>query len=299
MKTLIIGSKGFIGTHCFNHFIKQGHKVYGCDVVVDYTAKNYFLVDATNANYQDVFEKEKFDVCINCSGAANVQDSIANPQRDFQLNTVNVFSLLNAIKTHNPECKFINLSSAAVYGHPERLPVQENQALQPISPYGFHKKYAEEICLQFNSQFNIKTCSLRIFSAYGPGLKKQLFWDLYKKIEKTDTIELFGTGEESRDFIYIDDLVIAIEKVIKSAQFKGEYINVASGKELMIKDVSTIFIEIVNKTKSIRFNKKQKPGDPKNWVADISVLSSFGFLPNYNLNQGLTNYIKWIKNEKL
>lgn len=142
MKILIIGSKGFIGSHCLDYFTNQGHTVFGCDVVVDYTAKNYFLVDATNANYQELFASKSFNVCINCSGAANVQDSITNPQRDFQLNASNVFSLLNAIRIHNATCKFINLSSAAVYGHPITLPVNENQTLNPISPYGFHKKYA-------------------------------------------------------------------------------------------------------------------------------------------------------------
>lgn len=299
MKILIIGSKGFIGSHCLNYFTNAGHEVFGCDVAVDYTAQNYFLVDATNSDFKDLFAQQTFEVCINCSGAANVQDSLKNPQRDFQLNTVNVFFMLSAIKDLNSHCKFLNLSSAAVYGHPTTLPVNENQSLNPISPYGFHKKYAEEICLQFYSQFNVNTCSLRIFSAYGPGLKKQLFYDLYQKIKQADSIELFGTGNESRDFIYIDDLVIAIEKTINRASFNGECINVASGKEVTIQEVSSLFIEVLNRDKTITFNQKEKPGDPKNWVADISVLKSFGFVPKVNLKEGLNNYIEWIKKEKL
>lgn len=298
MQILIIGSKGFIGSYCLTYYRNKGHLVFGCDVAVDYIDGMYFLVDATNANYQEVFKSQHFDVCINCSGAANVQDSIKNPQRDFQLNTTNVFLMLDAIRLLNSSCKFINLSSAAVYGHPKTLPIKEKQELNPISPYGFHKKYAEEICKQFYQQFQISTCSLRIFSAYGPGLRKQLFWDLFKKADKNNVIELFGSGKETRDFIYIDDLVSVIENVIQNAKFRGESINVASGIELSIREVSETFASHF-KNKSVVFNDVTKIGDPNNWVADISILKSFGFKPRVDLKNGLNNYIEWIKKEKL
>lgn len=299
MKILIIGSKGFIGSNADSYFTKKGSAVFGCDVVVDYNDQNYYLVDATNSNYKEIFEKQNFDVCINCSGAANVQDSITNPQRDFHLNTVNVFKILDAIRRYNHGCKFINLSSAAVYGHPESLPVKETQKLNPISPYGFHKKYAEEICKQFYQEFNIQTLSVRIFSAYGQGLKKQLFWDLYKKSKNNDLIELFGNGNESRDFIYIDDLLDAIDILINNAKFKGEVINASSGIEITIKDVANIFIDILGSNKKINFNQKTKEGDPKNWRADISILKSFGFTPKTSINDGLKKYYEWLKKEKL
>lgn len=90
MNILIIGSKGFIGSHCVKYFSKN-HKVWECDVVTDYVSKNYFIVDATNADYSDIFQQQQFDVCINCSGAGSVPNSIKNPQRDFILNTVNVY----------------------------------------------------------------------------------------------------------------------------------------------------------------------------------------------------------------
>ncbi|HAT66577.1 MAG TPA: dTDP-glucose 4,6-dehydratase, partial [Flavobacteriaceae bacterium] len=148
MNILIIGSKGFIGSHCVRHFAME-HDVWECDVVTDYNNDQYFLIDATNASFDEVFASQAYDVCINCSGAASVPDSIKNPQRDFMLNVTNVFKQLDAIRKHQPRCKYINLSSAAVYGNPKSLPIAENHQLQPISPYGNHKKMAEEVCKDF------------------------------------------------------------------------------------------------------------------------------------------------------
>lgn len=292
MKILIIGSKGFIGSHCLAYFNKE-HEVWQCDVVSDYVSQNYFIVDATNAHYVDIFEKYKFDVCINCSGAASVPNSIKNPQRDFTLNVQNVYKQLDAIRRYNSNCKYINLSSAAVYGNPLSLPIKENAQLNPISPYGFHKKMAEEICEVFYKNYNIATCSLRIFSAYGPGLQKQLFWDLSKKA-KEKNIELFGTGKESRDFIYIADLIQAIEHVILKSKFDAEILNVASGKEITIKEVVEIFYGLYDNEVNFNFKGQTRTGDPSNWKADISKIKKYGFTSKYSMEYGLKEYVKWL-----
>ncbi len=298
MKILIIGSKGFIGSHCVKYFSTR-HEVYECDVVVDYTSQNYTQIDATNADYHAVFEQIQYDACINCSGAASVPDSIKHPQRDFLLNTANVFKQLDAIRLYNHTCKYINLSSAAVYGNPEYLPIDENHPLNPISPYGFHKKMAEDICESFYKNFNLKVCSLRIFSAYGAGLKKQLFWDLYRKSQKSSKeIILFGTGEETRDFIHILDVVNAIDLVIEDADFLNNRINVAMGQELSIKYVAETFFSGEQSSKLIRFQGENRQGDPNNWVADISILKKFGFIGQVNLKEGLSNYLTWAKELK-
>ncbi|OIQ30638.1 MAG: dTDP-glucose 4,6-dehydratase [Bacteroidetes bacterium MedPE-SWsnd-G2] len=293
LNILIIGSKGFIGSYCVEYFSKN-NKVYQCDVVTDYAANNYFVVDATNADYTEIFESEKFDVCINCSGAASVPDSLTKPLRDFTLNVVNVYKQLDAIRRFNPDCKYINLSSAAVYGNPQYLPIDENHPLKPISPYGFNKKNAEEVCKLYHENYNIKTCSLRIFSAYGNGLKKQLFWDLYKKSIGNHEISLFGTGKESRDFIHVMDVVQAIECVINKASFNGARINIANGEELRISDVVEIFFKMSGEEVKIDFAGKERKGDPKNWKADISKLKSLGYSPNITITNGLKEYAKWL-----
>jgi UDP-glucose 4-epimerase len=294
MKILIIGSKGFIGRHCVNYFSKF-YTVYQCDVGVDYSTSNYYQIDATNADYNELFQLNKFDFCINCSGAASVSDSIIRPHRDFTLNTVNVFKQLDAIRQFNTNCKYINISSAAVYGNPIELPITEEHKLKPISPYGLHKKMAEDICREFHSIYNLNTCSLRVFSAYGLGLQKQLFWDLYQKTKKSSKVELFGTGLESRDFINVLDLMNAIYTVIKNSDFKNNIINVANGEELTIKFVVDTFYDLLEENINYDFNGEIRHGDPVNWVADISKLKSLGYKQEVSLKSGLTAYIKWLR----
>jgi UDP-glucose 4-epimerase len=296
MKILIIGSRGFIGSHLAAFFsaVKE-HNVYTCDVVTDYAAKNYFLVDAANADFEEVFKDQKFDVCVNCSGAASVSDSISHPLRDYYLNSKLVFNILNSVRLYSPEVKFINLSSAAVYGNPENLPIHESHSAKPVSPYGWHKYHSELICREFNQVFGIKTCSVRIFSAYGPGLKKQLFWDWAQKVAISGELLIYGTGNESRDFIYIDDLVSALQLTIQHASFTGETINVANGEEIFIKDAAKIFAMVSDIPVVYRFNNVVRAGDPLNWVADVSQLRSFGYQQTITFKEGIQRYLKWIK----
>lgn len=297
MKILIIGSRGFIGSHCVEYFSRT-NEIWQCDVVKDYICDNYFQLNATDTDYTTVFESQQFDVCINCSGAANVPDSLEDPEHDFVLNTLNVFKQLDAIRKLNPKCKYINLSSAAVYGNPQYLPIDENHPLNPISPYGIHKKMAEEICKEFHENFGIATCSLRIFSAYGNGLKKQLFWDLYKKSNLTIQVRLFGTGHESRDFIHIKDIVVAINKVMQYSNFKNDIVNIASSKEISIKNVTSIFFQYYKTGTQVVFEGNSRLGDPVNWVADIKKLRGMNFEQSMTIEEGLKEYAQWLKEKE-
>ena len=295
MRIIVIGSKGFIGSHAVAFFKSQPYsEVFECDVVSDYATENYFLIDATNSNYVEIFRNHTFDFCINCSGAASVPDSLVNPLRDFTLNTYNVVKLLDAIRIHQPACKLVNLSSAAVYGNPEFVPVREDLALRPISPYGTHKMQAELACQMYYDFYGISTCSLRIFSAYGNGLKKQLFWDLFQKAKKGPGFEVYGTGTETRDFIHVDDVVRAISYCLQYAPFKGEAINIANGVEITIAEAVNTFLSFFPETKKAHFNKMAKKGDPLNWRADISRLRGMGYSPTVTIKQGLEKYFQWI-----
>ena len=296
-RIIIIGSKGFIGSNLHNYFSLKGYEVWGADVVTDYVnLEQYFLIDASNADLSSVFKHLKYDLCINCSGAASVPDSIINPLRDYYLNSVNVFKILAAIKSFQPDCKFINLSSAAVYGNPKSLPVKEDADIKPLSPYGIHKLQAEQICKEFYDFYNIRTCSLRIFSVYGEGLQKQLFWDLYKKTKGGIPIKLYGTGQESRDFINVFDLARAIDLVSKFSNFKADILNIANGKEIYIKDATNLFFSFFDNEINYSFSGEQREGDPINWVADISTLISYGYMPSIDINTGLQRYYEWINN---
>lgn len=301
MKIIVIGSEGFIGSNSFKYFSERGEEVFGCDIInrPDANKDLYFHIDAANPNYDKLFKLNKFDVCLNASGSANVAYSFNNIHEDFNLNTNNVFLILESIRQFNPTCRFINFSSAAVYGNPTALPVRESSAIAPISPYGYHKYESEQICQEFYKMHKIPTCSLRVFSAYGNGLKKQIFWDIYQKSKLGKTIELFGTGDETRDFIFIEDLMQALHKIIKSDSFNGAVINVSSGIETTIHEAANKFISYFGNDFHILFNGNEKPGDPKNWKADISKLLSYGYLPEFNITDGLKQYYLWLKKTAL
>ncbi len=295
MKILIVGSKGFIGSHCVDFFSKE-NEVWGCDVILDYNTPNYFPIDSVDSEFLEIFQQQEYDVCINCSGAANVPFSLEKPFNDFKLNALNVYKLLEAIRLHTPQCKFITMSSAAVYGNPESLPITETQCKKPVSPYGYHKFMAEMICEEYSRFWDVKTCCLRIFSAYGPRLKKQLFWDLFHKLSFDDTPTLWGTGRESRDFIFISDIINIIALAIDNSSFDGEVINVANGTQVEISRIVDIVKNILNCKKKILFNNNERKGDPINWQADISKIKSWGYEQSVSLEDGIAAYIKWVSN---
>jgi UDP-glucose 4-epimerase len=301
MRILIVGSKGFIGSHALRELgVMRDCKVYGCDVVTDYTSRDYFQIDATNPDYHELFEGAKFDVCINCSGAASVPDSFVQTYRDYSLNTVNVFKLLDAIKKYAPLCKFINLSSAAVYGNPASLPIKEDAVCNPLSPYGFHKQQAEMTCREFNHFYGLRTCSLRIFSAYGEGLKKQIFWDLAKKAhDNAHSISLFGTGRESRDFIHVLDIVRVIWLITQHSAFSGDCYNVANGIEVTIVEAAFTLLKQLQWDGKLEFLGASRTGDPLNWLADISKIEELGYKPAYTMTGGLKQYVSWLQKETL
>lgn len=276
-------------------YFSEGNEVWGCDVFLDYTTPKYIPIDAVDSDFLNLFQQFDFDVCINCSGAASVPFSLEKPFNDFKLNTLNVFKLLEAIRQYSPKCKFITMSSAALYGNPESLPIKEEARKAPVSPYGCHKLMAEMICEEFHKYWGISTCCLRIFSAYGPRLRKQLFWDMYNKVKTENELKLWGTGKETRDFIYVKDVVKILDILIKYGDFNGTIYNAANGVQRSIADVASIFVKLLGTDARIVFNNETRKGDPLNWEADITKIKSLGYTPNYSLEQGIAEYLDWIK----
>jgi UDP-glucose 4-epimerase len=297
MKILVVGSNGFIGSHCVELLRINGYDVFEADIV-RVNKDNFYQLDKVNPDFNNIFSKNLFDICINASGAASVPKSLIEPFNDFSLNTLNVIRLLESIRIFSPNCFFINFSSAAIYGNPINLPIVENMQPLPLSPYGFHKLYAEQVCSEYFDFFKIKSCNLRVFSAFGPRLEKQFFWDLYNKLKISDSVELFGTGKESRDFIFIDDLVNCILLIIKNRFILPNVINIASGIETKISDAAYLFANLLGTEKKITFNGVIREGEPLNWRADISTMKTIGFVPLNSIEKGIEKYIKWLISEK-
>jgi UDP-glucose 4-epimerase len=159
---------------------------------------------------------------------------------------------------------------------------------------------SENICKEYHSVYQAKVAIVRPFSVYGPGLQKQLFWDLFTKCQKAvnNTIDLWGNGKESRDFIFIDDLMNAFDAVVSHANFQGEEYNVAAGVETSVAQAANFFVQLVDPKIKITFSQRDRLGDPQNWCADISRLRQLGFAPRVSFDDGIQKLMVWMKNQK-
>jgi dTDP-glucose 4,6-dehydratase/UDP-glucose 4-epimerase len=301
MTILIIGSEGFIGNHLVNHFLDKNYQIVGCDLFERPAKSNYEYIKTSRLTpeWRDIFLNNNFNFCINASGSGNVSFSVTHPQSDFESNTLDVVRILDALRQNNTHCKYLHISSAAVYGNPKHLPILEKESLDPISPYGFHKLLSEIVCKEYYELYKIPITIIRPFSVYGPGLKKQLFWDILSKLDESDNqiITLFGTGEESRDFIYISDLMELIYQIIEKDNFELNIYNAATGNETTIREISNAIQDFIPNT-MISFSGKTRSGDPNNWRADIQQIKNIGFSPITSINNGIKAYINWFTQNK-
>jgi dTDP-glucose 4,6-dehydratase/UDP-glucose 4-epimerase len=294
LKTLVIGSNGFIGSSLYNYFSNL-YDVFGADIAEGEFTQ--YVIDESNPDFEELFSKYQFGLCINCAGSANVSKSFTATYNDFNLNTNLVAKIAASICHYNKNCQIVNISSAAVYGNPVSIPVNVDTKPLPLSPYGSHKLLSEILISDYFKMLGLRGCSIRIFSAYGVGQKKLLLWDLFQKFHTNDssnTIELFGTGNESRDFIYIDDIIQQINLILKNGNFRGEVYNVANGAEITIRQVAETMREILNSKKQINFNGCIRPGDALNWKADISQFNDWGYSQTISLSYGIELYCNWL-----
>lgn len=298
MRILVVGSEGFIGKHLVRRFVSNGYSVVGCGTRAKQNLGYPYINPTSWDNLDELFSGVLFDVCINVAGQANVQKSLELPVSDFDVNCRVVISLLDSIRRLQPACKFLQFSSAAVYGNPERLPIKETDNLKPISPYGWHKLMAEQICKEYSDIYGIRTAVVRPFSIYGVGLQKQLFWDLFQKyltMGDARTIQLLGDGSESRDFISVHDVVDSIMTIIHNSNFQSDTYNIASGVETKISDAATSFMNSIDFNIAFTSSEQSHTGNPSNWKADISKLVALGFIPKIQLSEELKVMATWMK----
>lgn len=297
MKVLITGNEGFIGNYLEKFYAAHSHVVYGWNrlgITVNGKLMTQFNMGSSNDTCRAIAEILP-DLIIHCAGNAEVSRSVTDHLSDLQDNYVTTENLLFALKDNRlTDCKFILLSSAAVYGNPVMLPTDELQPLNPLSPYALHKKAAEDVCIFMKKNYSLDVKIARIFSVYGPGLKKQIFWDMYHKIKQSGRLDMLGNGEESRDYIFIDDVVKAISLIAKDRS-SALIFNVANGKEIKIKEVAEIFAREVGISKEkISFTGTRREGDPVNWRADIGRMINLGYEQNIPFEVGVRRYIKWV-----
>lgn len=306
-KMVITGVNGFIGRNAKEYFENQ-YDMTGIDLAAGYCGEQTAPAGKQMAYYQcnmsqdsselaNIFTDVQPDVILHCAGSANVGASVINPLSDLEGNLYSLYQLLLALKSFEKRPKLIFLSSAAVYGNPKQLPIREEDEPAPISPYGIHKLMCEELCHYYNRVHGYRAHSVRIFSAYGNGLRKQIMWDTYQKYETTGKINLFGTGDETRDFIHITDVMQAIGLIL---DYDGpeEVFNVANGEEVSIRELAHTYAgELGENTEIVTFNGETKAGDPQNWRADISLLQGIGYQKKMDLKTGIGMYVDWVKKQ--
>jgi nucleoside-diphosphate-sugar epimerase len=301
LNLLVLGCNGFIGGHLAKYFHEQGFQIFGCDMQDNAPVYiRYFKTNQQNEGLDGFLLNQPIDYCINAAGSGNVSFSIQNPMADFGSNTLGTIRILDVLRLFAPSCKYLHISTAAVYGNPASLPVSEDFPIQPVSPYGYHKWMSEIICMEYNKLYSVPVAIVRIFSIYGVGQKKLLLWDICNKLINNDEIKLYGTGNESRDFIHISDFAALLNCIIQANRFEGDVFNTGTGEEIKIKEIATIVEEYFKHAKKIIFSGENKAGDPKNWKADIDKVKNLGFTPSVSLKEGIFDYLNWystLKNE--
>ncbi len=304
IKVVITGVAGFLGRYIARHFHRQNCIVIGTDNSPPENAPlgsltSYHRMRLPDPSFGLLLQETKPDILIHCAGRAAVALSVEDPHSDFYSNAVVTFEVLDSVRKYAPECRTIFLSSAAIYGNPIHLPIAEGDIPRPVSPYGFHKLQGEQLCAEFSSIYNLKTANVRIFSAYGPGLRRQVIWDICQKAILQNTLILQGTGEESRDFIHALDIANAIDCVASHAEMKGESYNLATGEEVTIRSLTELVLASLESDRKPEFNGVVPPGVPLNWRADISSLRSLGFEPMVSFERGIKTFSYWCRAELL
>lgn len=304
-RILVTGAGGFLGSHIANHMGTAGHAIAAVGRFVaspEYVQTVPHLWNLCGMTLPDpafpaIVSAFKPTTLIHCAGTASVPDSVRAPFEDFR-RTVDVCAFtLETMRIQSPNCRFILLSSASVYGNPPRLPILENSPLQPVSPYGYHKLLCETLTTEYSALFGIKAVILRIFSAYGIRLKRQVVYEIFRKFIDPDfaAVELSGAGTESRDFINARDVARAVEILIHT-DASGIY-NCASGTQTTIEQLAHLIARELNSSKPISFNGQGRAGDPLYWQADVSALAALGFAPQISIGDGITELRKWLMKE--
>lgn len=199
------------------------------------------------------------------------------------------------MRVYNPKAQLIYPSSPAVQGEHTNTPIKEDYVGKPASPYGYHKKIVEDLCQSYSEKYSLKISVVRLFSVYGNGLKKQLLWDAYNKIRySSKEVEFWGTGEETRDFIHIEDVLIIFLKLLNiSEQFI--ILNGGTGLKYTVRQVVEIVKNLVNPKISIEFNRKVNIGNPIYYCADITKLKEICSSPSIKFEYDIVGYIDWVK----
>ncbi|MCK4454180.1 NAD-dependent epimerase/dehydratase family protein [Candidatus Parcubacteria bacterium] len=313
MKILVTGGAGFIGSHLVDRLIKENHKVVVIDNLSTGTKKNlnpkakFYKLDIRSPKISDVFKKEKPETVFHLAAQIDLRKSVEDPIEDAKINILgslniiqNFIRVLSPNRSHRFASKIIFASTGgAIYGDADIIPTPETYPEMPVSPYGIEKLVFDKYLNYYYKVFGLSYVSLRLSNVYGPRQNSKgeagviaIFCD--KMLNSKETT-INGDGKQTRDFVYINDVVEA--NILALKKNKIGVFNIGTANETSI---NTIFRKI---RKLADLNCKEihipeKPGEQKRSCLDFKkAKKELGCQPKYNLDRGLKETVEWFRNK--
>ncbi|MFE4047065.1 MULTISPECIES: NAD-dependent epimerase/dehydratase family protein [unclassified Priestia] len=307
MKVLVTGGAGFIGSHIVEQLLEEGYQV----VIVDNfsTGKKSFLprdipfykMDIQSTDLQQIFEEEKPEIVIHVAAQVDVNSSIKNPKNDASINILGTINLLNCCHKYKVK-KIIYSSSSAVYGVTEDCSIKESFPVSPLSFYGISKSVAELYMKAYHSLYNLNYTVLRYANVYGP--KQSISGEggvvsiFCKKILKKEAPVIYGTGEQTRDFIFVKDVAKANIRAISKG--KNQIINIGCNEKTSIKELYQLLLSL-NPSLFITespINEPIRSGDILHSRLDNTKAKQIlNWEPHYTLKEGLEETMNYYRKE--
>ncbi len=308
MKCLVTGVAGFVGSWLAEALVAEGHQVMGIDSFTDYyhrdLKENNLARLHENSSFtllkEDLLEADlsrllaETDWVFHQAAQAGVRASWGASFEIYTENNIRATQKLLEAARDKDLKKFVYASSSSVYGERTKLPMLEDDRLQPVSPYGVSKLAAENLCHLYAVNFGIPALSLRYFTVYGPRQRPDMaFHKFGRALLEEEEITIYGDGEQSRDFTYIED-VVAANLLAAESDLTDEILNIGGGSQVVLREVIELMEELSGKEARLKYISDQH-GDVKHTRASTKKARYLlGFKPQWNLRQGLAEEIDWL-----
>ena len=305
MNILITGGAGFIGSHLADALIKLNHNVTIIDNLSSGTKFNvpseaeFIEADIRTSSIANIFKNHKFDLVFHEAAQTLVPESIKNPYKDADENIMGLINVLESCIQTDVK-KIIFSSSAAVYGNNSNLPLSENESLSPTSFYGLTKTTSEKYLNLYYEYFGIHYTILRYSNVYGPrqGANGEggVIYIFAKALAENKPINIFGDGNQTRDFISVHDIVEANIAAITNGNEK--ILNISTETETTLNELANKMINLSKKDKNLIHYKKPRNGDIyRSCLSNKNAVSELNWKPKISLDKGLIETITYFKNK--
>ena len=299
MSVLITGGAGFQGSHLVEKWAETGHDVTVLNTMSDEAERNLeTFVDRVSVVWGSVTDAEivektvrGHDVVVHMAARINVDESLSNPEAFLDVNVRGTLNVLEAVRRTG--ARLIYASSCEAYGYGNNSPLTEDTPLRPYSPYAASKAAADRMCFAYHKSFGIDVTILRPSNVYGPRQKAgtggaviPIFMSL---AAESKPLRVFGSGEQRREYLHINDLVNAYDLVLGRDDLAGKTLNVGSGETPSIKEIADFISERMGVPV---VNEPPRPGEVPGFVLNSSLIRSLGFEPRIGFWAGIEDYLK-------